>query len=379
MLKSTILHWLTQRYRERWLRWLDTRIPANDTVHMTLDTIFVLPTGFGWSFIIMACCLFLLGTNYQNNLMLILCYLMLAIMLLTLFYSHQNFARLAFKAKRIDGFHCNETGEVVLHVVTHPTHKNKRASGVVKLSWLSPERKGQQKQFPSDTKLIEYALDNEYEHPSQVIDTLRVPISIRSRGRHKLPRLTIACDFPLGLYKCWTHIDLNKWCMVYPKPIEGRVNLLGLSDSNEYNTTTRSNTSADDFYALTDYELGQPLNRVAWKQVAKNGNWVVKQFSTSDSQIQVITIPPSFNTEEAVSILTWHVLALHKQQAVYGLSYRGIDIAPDAGQSHLIKCLEALAVVDNKLTFKSDTTVNKITDTAPTVPQKVKHAKKAAS
>ena len=192
MLKSTILHWLTQRYRERWLRWLDTRIPANDTVHMTLDTIFVLPTGFGWSFIIMACCLFLLGTNYQNNLMLILCYLMLAIMLLTLFYSHQNFARLAFKAKRIDGFHCNETGEVVLHVVTHPTRKNKRASGVVRLSWLSPVRKGQQKQFASDTKLIEYALDNEYEHPSQVIDTLRVPISIRSRGRRKLPRLTIA-------------------------------------------------------------------------------------------------------------------------------------------------------------------------------------------
>ncbi|MEM7421432.1 MAG: hypothetical protein AAF364_17170, partial [Pseudomonadota bacterium] len=152
-------------------------------------------------------------------------------MLLTLFYSHQNFARLAFKAKRIDGFHCNETGEVVLHVVTHPTRKNKRASGVVRLSWLSPVRKGQQKQFASDTKLIEYALDNEYEHPSQVIDTLRVPISIRSRGRRKLPRLTIACDFPLGLYNCWTKIDLKMCFWVYQKPIEGRVNLLGLNDS----------------------------------------------------------------------------------------------------------------------------------------------------
>ena len=344
MSKWTPINWLKQRYRRRWMKWLDKRIPANDTIFMTLDTIFILPTGFGWSFIVMAFCLFLLGTNYQNNLMLLLCYLMLAIMLLALFYSHQNFARLALKAQRIRGFHCHQQGELPLQIIPHNQHPGKHCQGTLHLSWLLP---------PNDTAssfrntLHEHTLYQAGNEALAKIDTLQVPIGISRRGKHFLPRLTIACDFPLGLYKCWTHLDIDKWVMVYPKPIEGQVNVVKQDEEGEQTSLAPSKAGTADFYALTDYEVGQPLNRVAWKQVAKNGNWVVKQFTDAVSDKHIITVPQSFNTEEAVSILTHQVIALHQQQKTYGLKYRDIDIAPGLGQSHLSLCLDALAVVDN--------------------------------
>ena len=101
-------------FRRRLSAWLDKRVPASQEHHLNLNSIFILPSGFGWSFIILSLCLFLLGTNYQNNLMLLLSYLCLSIMLLTLFYTHQNFARLALKALPPNSFHCNQNGEVQL-------------------------------------------------------------------------------------------------------------------------------------------------------------------------------------------------------------------------------------------------------------------------
>ncbi|MEC9334228.1 MAG: hypothetical protein VX786_04235, partial [Pseudomonadota bacterium] len=110
---------LSNYLQRRLLKWLDRRVPASHEHHLNVNSIFILPSGFGWSFIILSLCLFLLGTNYQNNLMLLLSYLCLSIMLLTLFYTHQNFARLALKATPPSPFHCNLQGELQLQVIPH--------------------------------------------------------------------------------------------------------------------------------------------------------------------------------------------------------------------------------------------------------------------
>jgi hypothetical protein len=48
-----------------------------------------------WSVFIALCILmFFLGTNYQNNLMLLLCYFLLALFLVNLLVSYSNFARI---------------------------------------------------------------------------------------------------------------------------------------------------------------------------------------------------------------------------------------------------------------------------------------------
>ena len=131
---------LSNYLQRRLLKWLDRRVPASHEHHLNVNSIFILPSGFGWSFIILSLCLFLLGTNYQNNLMLLLSYLCLSIMLLTLFYTHQNFARLALKATPPSPFHCNLQGELQLQVIPLAAAPTKTCNGVLAIKWLNTAR-----------------------------------------------------------------------------------------------------------------------------------------------------------------------------------------------------------------------------------------------
>lgn len=336
-IKPLVKNW----YKQRWLRWLDKRIPASARQQMSLNSIFILPTGFGWAFIVMAISLFLLGTNYQNNLMLLLCYLLLSIMLLALFYTHQNFSYLALKALAVESFHCHQTGQVVLQVTPHLQHKDKHVKGQLLASWLTTPDK-QPFVLGANNKTTAFSLDD-----CAGKQTLSIPLSCETRGMHQLPRVTLACDFPLGLFKCWTHLDFASKVIVYPQPIEGDVNHALAENDEEESAASVQFSNAADFYALTDYHIGQPLNRVAWKQVAKNGNWVVKQFASSQSDITILSVNDTTDIENAISILTYHILLLCKEDAVFGLKFRSIDIAPSSGKEHSKACLEALACIES--------------------------------
>lgn len=337
-------------FQRRLSTWLDKRVPASQEHHLNLNSIFILPSGFGWSFIILSLCLFLLGTNYQNNLMLLLSYLCLSIMLLTLFYTHQNFARLALKALPPKSFHCNQNGEIQLQVIPHENAQMKCCNGVLSIKWLSVVR-NTNTQFEyihsgsnasAQQQSYSFSLIKSSSSKKQTLD---IPIRISSRGRFTLGRMTIACDFPLGLYKCWTHLDFDQQVIVYAKPEEGPITIDKLPNANESDSVSEiiDATSNEDFYALNDYEVGQPLNRVSWKHVAKNGNWVSKSFTSLQSDSVVLSVPSSEEIETAVSALTQATISWTSTSRMFGIQYKGLNIAPDHGAQHMRECLFALA------------------------------------
>ncbi|WP_269520419.1 DUF58 domain-containing protein [Alteromonas sp. BMJM2] len=354
---------LIERLSNRWLslvhRWLDKRIPPASQHSLTMNTIFVLPTGFGWAFIIMSLCLFLLGTNYQNNLMVLLSYILLSVMLLTLFYTHQNFARLMVKSKPLAPFHCHQTGFFHLAVVPQDESdysdslsqvirssntqsdfpSSKRCKGNIVASWF-----GHKAQFPF---ILDAAESNGAENTTQI---LTIPIPQTRRGLFSLPRLTLACDYPLGLYKCWTHLDFSAETVVYAKPLKGDVNTVSaLNDESEQSThsTSMTNQNGSDFHSLSDYKAGEPLNRVVWKQVAKSGDWVVKAFEEPEQRNHVLSVDTNVETETAISLLTFHVIEQSKQGNLFGIQYQSIDIKPSSGETHTHQCLKALACLHN--------------------------------
>lgn len=355
---STVKRAVKRRFSHRWLslvtRWLDKRIPPAAQHRLTMNNIFVLPTGFGWAFIAMSLCLFLLGTNYQNNLMVLLSYILLSIMLLTLFYTHQNFARLAVKSMPLAPFHCHQSGTFHLAIVQQdmPDGKrnrsteigiketqNKQCRGSIVASWF-----GHNTQYPFVLGATKNGSVN------NVTQRLLIPITHGARGVYALPRLTLACDFPLGLYKCWTHLDFSAEVVVYAKPLKGDVVKITASDDfseqNTSNATTSANSSSD-FHSLTDYKEGQPLNRVVWKQVAKSGDWVVKEFADPVHRKQLLSVDANVETETAISLLTFQVLEQSQHGNHFGLKYQSIDIEPSSGETHRHQCLKALACLRN--------------------------------
>ena len=356
---------LSNYFKHRLLKWLDKRVPASPEHHLNLNSIFILPSGFGWSFIILSLCLFLLGTNYQNNLMLLLSYLCLSIMLLTLFYTHQNFARLALKALPLDSFHCNVDGEIHLQIIPHKNTPLRACNGVLSVKWLNVVRRADthtQKTNELDTsafleRSFSFALNTHLGSNEDQRQSLRVPLQIPKRGQFTLGRMTIACDFPLGLYKCWTHLDFDQQVVVYAKPEEGPITIDKIANTNESESVSELSdpSSSEDFYALKDYEVGQPLNRVSWKHVAKNGNWVSKSFTSLQSDSYIFSIPSNTDLETAVSALTHAILSWTNAgswtntgswasaEGGFGVQFKGLNIAPGHGAEHIHECLSALA------------------------------------
>ena len=200
-----------------------------------------------------------------------------------------------------------------------------------------------------DQQTYSFSLNDNEVTDTRQTQTLSVPLPIPVRGRFALGRLTIACDFPLGLYKCWTHLDFDQQLTVYAKPQEGPVTVNKVASSNESDSVSQVNdlTSNEDFYALNDYEVGQPLNRVSWKHVAKNGNWVSKSFTSLQSDSFVLSVPSNIDVETAVSALTYATLSWTGADRVFGIQYKGLNIAPAHGVKHRHECLSALACLNS--------------------------------
>jgi uncharacterized protein (DUF58 family) len=318
-------------------KWLDKRIPAANAFQLNHKNIFIFPAKFGGLFIILCALLFLLGTNYQNNLMLLLCYFLLALFLVNLFASYTNFAHLTVKLGRIPEVYVTDEVQLPLWInAEKPTSPDQH--GIVNISLM-----GQ--------KIIQW-FD---------CDTVTNPIILtyqsQKRGWHKIPRITFSSYYPLGLYKCWTHLAFSREILVFPKPIPCAINLreYEANDDNTNNVSSQiMSQHNDDFSHLKVYQQGDPMRHVAWKQLAKGRGMYSKQFEGSE-QIDVwLIMPIGTNTqiEHNLGILCFQVLTLSRQASKFGLDLGYIKLPPNTGEAHRIACLQALALYPINLTSK---------------------------
>ena len=307
------------RCTQYWNVWLNKRIPPKNNHALTMRSVFILPSRFGCGFIIITVCLFLLGTNYQNNLILFLCYMLSAILLLTLFYSYKNFAAITIYAHQPTPIFAGETGKLALQLGSQTSVP---ISGVLYAYW----------QY---NKSQTVSVDIHRTH-----GLFNMPYHFVQRGEYRLPRMTLTSAYPFGLFHCWTHLDFAIKALVYPKPEDGKIPALETQSSA---LTEHKLGGNEDFYTLKDFSPGESLNRIAWKQVAKHGRWVIKQFSEPRHHAVCLTLPQHYEVEKALSVLTHHILSLHQQNKTYGLKIGHIFYSPNSGQAHLVQCLSALA------------------------------------
>ncbi|GGW76067.1 DUF58 domain-containing protein [Alteromonas halophila] len=315
------MRWLRQRLSSRWQRWIDARIPAARQHSLNLKSIFIFPSIFGWGYLVMCVCLFLLGTNYQNNLMLFLCYFLAALMLVNLFTSYQNMAALKITSDPIKPVFAGQPATLVLEVASQNT-KHPDINGLLNAHWLA------------ESGVVHTDLDDGQWQ-------LRLPYFTEQRGIVSLPRVTVFSNYPLGLFKCWSHLDFDQTLVIYPKLIPAPVRLESVSGEGDAQT---EQTGYDDFYSLRKYELGEPLQRVAWKHVAKGGDWVSKAFSQQQSESGYLCLADGKNIETALSQLAYQIDNLTDKAVQFGLRLPDKVVPPASGAEHRHVCLSLLAV-----------------------------------
>lgn len=317
--------WLNQKFSD----WLDNQLPVADEQTLNRRVIFIVPSRFGVYFLLSALILFLLGTNYQNNLILMFSFLMIAIMFVTMF--HTFYALFNLK----------------LEMLSAPTMERANVSEVSLA--LHSDRPRHLLTLYFDTFLpIRIAI-------SEGKNKIKVPHHPKLRGKHRLPRLTIETNYPLGLFRCWSKVSFKQEIFVYPKPKPiKRKELNSILDScllgakNEQNfdvNDTRRGKQAEDIEQLEHYQKGQPLTRVSWKHVASGQGWYTKSFGNEETLTLSIDEKafPYTNVEEKLSVITYVVGYCVDREIVFDFKLGGDKVERVDSFKQAELCFQSLA------------------------------------
>ena len=167
------------------------------------------------------------------------------------------------------------------------------------------------------------------------------------RGRVFLGRVTLASDYPLGLWRAWAYAHFPLSGIVYPAPELNAPPLPAGAAGDDAQPAVRGEDA--DLAGLKGYQTGDPLQRVAWKAVARGGAWYTKQFDGAGgggpAALDWRTLPGSLAHERRIARLSAWVLAAERAARPFTLSAPGVALAAGQGREHRRAALTALALV----------------------------------
>jgi uncharacterized protein (DUF58 family) len=183
------------------------------------------------------------------------------------------------------------------------------------------------------------------EIAAQAATTALVAVPTRRRGYTKLPALTLATRYPLGLLYSWSRrLELDARVLVYPAPAS-EASLAARAAESAGEGATRPG-EGDDFLGQREFRAGDSLKHVNWKALARAGSWLTKEFGGSGGGAVWLDWDDlaGLDTETRLSVLCRGVLDASRQGLAYGLRLPDGVIAPGGGEAHQARCLEALAL-----------------------------------
>ncbi|WP_018691677.1 DUF58 domain-containing protein [Algicola sagamiensis] len=309
-------------------QWLDKRMPPRENIQLKQSEIFILPSRFGWIYALATLAIFILGTNYQNNLILLVAYLMGSLFLSCFWFGFYNMYQLKIRRVSVADSYAGGRAAVQVELSTQ------RARHALSCSFLKEE----------DTEAQLEGL----ETPSQV----SLSFEKQERGHHSPGRLLIESFFPLGLTRTWTYIDLDIHAYFYPAPQPCRlVHAPGKKYGLEDDGISSSDTQEQELAGLREYKQGEPMSRVAWKQVAKRDGQLLSKELESENELseEVLSLDrmPAIDLEHKLSQFSYWVDTLQKENRPFHfvLGTMKERYVRDADTAR--RCLRALATYQN--------------------------------
>lgn len=175
--------------------------------------------------------------------------------------------------------------------------------------------------------------------------TLEIPAP--RRGRVALGRVTLSSDFPVGLWRGWAYVHFPLSGVVYPAP---EADAPPLPPGREGEDAHSESSDGDaDLSGLRGYQPGDPLQRVAWKAVARGAGWHTKHFegggSKGPAELSWSALPRALDSDERIARLTAWVLAAERVARPFALQVPGLALPAGQGREHRRTALTALAML----------------------------------
>jgi uncharacterized protein (DUF58 family) len=289
-------------------------VRCTDALQFTLRNVYVVPSRFGWCWLLVCLLLLVLAFNSGAAAPLLLAGLCLGLFLLTLLLTPLNLRGLRLRAgEPAPGF---ANGRLHYPLLSH-TH---RRHGAVGLRLLGDP-------FPVQPRRVDIA-------PGE--GRLSLVWQPQRRGLQHPGPIVVESWAPLGLFRCWGVWRPPVLQLVYPAPLPGPV--------GRWCPPQPDREGEGDWWDLTTHRPEDGLARVAWGVLARGGGWQRRRFAGEGQGAQWLQPDPALPRERALAALAAAVLQADRTGVIYGLRLDGIDEPPGRGRSHRDRCLAALAL-----------------------------------
>jgi len=186
-----------------------------------------------------------------------------------------------------------------------------------------------------------------FDIPAATAVSVTLERPVPRRGVCALGRVTVASSHPLGLWRAWAYVHFALEGIVYPAPEAAAPPLPAGDHGHDARIAARG--AEDDLAGVRDYQTGDPLQRVAWKAVARGGGWYSKQFEGSGGSgattLDWRMLPRELGVEGRIARLAAWVLAAERTARPFALRLPSGDLAVGQGRDHRRHALTALALL----------------------------------
>lgn len=280
-----------------------------DEIRLGLRSLYIVPSRFGLLWITASALLLLVAIQTSSNSTFLLAFLMLGLMLLAMFLTHDTLDGLTLRCGHpVPGF-AAEISSFPLILETRLPRPPIRL------------------RFRDGSQAASLQL-------SAGISTIALPWTPQCRGWQQPPQLQIETIAPLGLFICWTRWIPPQPQLIWPCCRSGPVG---------EKQTSHSWNGLEEWRDLRDVRDQERPAVVDWTGAAKGRPLQAKVFTDPTNQEWMLEPASGIPLDQALEHLTHRVLQLHQSGVRYGLRLRSKALAPDLGLRHRNACLEALA------------------------------------
>jgi len=315
---------MTAASKPGWRRRIESlarpRRPESLPVAFDRRRVYILPTAFGWFFLLLLLAMLAGALNYNNNPALLLALLLAGAANTSLFAAHLQLSGLRIVA-----------------IDAEPVAAGKPLQlGVHARAQAGRSRRGLRVECLGSVAVL--SLDG-----GAGAATLEIPT--RRRGWLDPGRLRISTTRPLGLARAWAWLWPRAPLLVYPAPeAHGPPLPAGSGD----NAQARLHPAGDDVHHLRAYRRGDARRAIAWKPSARHGALLVREYEQPLGADIVLDWHDlhALPWEDRIRRLARWVDEAEREGRRWRLQLPGHPaLGPARGADHRHACLRALALL----------------------------------
>lgn len=323
---STAPRWWQWRARLR--QWWQGRLTAADAVLLTQRNVYILPTRAGLMLALTLGVLLIASINYQLNLGYLFTFLLAGCAAAGVWVGHGTLRGLGLKLLPPQPVFAGQPAFLDVRLSSAraaPRH-------AIGLAVMGAGREDARWAWA--------------DVPARGEAALQTSFCPARRGLHAAPLLVVQTLFPLGAFRIWTVWKPAAQVLAWPAPEVNAPPLpVGEARAGAGQAASRERAPGE-FDGVRPWQRGDTLRQVVWKKFAKSGELVSRDAQHLQRQQLWLDFARTGapDAESRLSRLAAWVLAADARQLEYGLRLPGLEIEPDSGAAHKLRCLRALAL-----------------------------------